>query len=122
MNHASPDVVAEPVRPIGMSETLWDEATLDQRVVLARITKQRNRIKAGAAAQEQAHALRIQQGADHVVADALLPERLMSFVRLHPYATAAAGAALLALGPRKLMRWGSVAMPWIIKLQQRRAR
>ena len=122
MTHASSEAAPEPVRPIGMSEALWDDATPDQRLLLARITKQRMRLRATASAQAQAHALRKVQSADHVVADAPLPERLLSFVRLHPFATAAAGALLLALGPRKLIRWGSVALPWAIKLQQRRAR
>ena len=122
MTHASSEAAPEPVRPIGMSEALWDDATPDQRLLLARITKQRMRLRATASAQAQAHALRKVQSADHVVADAPLPERLLSFFRLHPFATAAAGALLLALGPRKLIRWGSVALPWAIKLQQRRAR
>jgi hypothetical protein len=26
---------------------------------------------------------------------------------------------LMVLGPRKLIRWGSAALPWILKLQQR---
>jgi hypothetical protein len=50
------------------------------------------RVKARAAAKAQALALRSTQPA-HVDADAPLPERLLSFVRLHPLATAAAGLA-----------------------------
>ena len=119
MTHASPGAVPAPMRPIGMSEEWWNDATPEQRLLLARITKQRSRLRASASAQAQAHALRKAQGADHVVADAPLPERLLTFVRLHPYATAAAGALLLAIGPRKLFRWGSIALPWAIRLQQR---
>ncbi|KGG81703.1 hypothetical protein P609_22015 [Comamonas thiooxydans] len=108
----------EPVKPAGMDARLWDEATAEQKLVLSRIAKQRARVKARAAAKAQAQALRSMQPA-HVDADAPLPERLLSFVRLHPLATAAAGGLLMVLGPRKLIRWGSAALPWILKLQQR---
>ncbi|ACY32985.1 hypothetical protein [Comamonas thiooxydans] len=123
MNSISPDsrsTELEPVKPAGMDARLWDEATAEQKLVLSRIAKQRARIKARAAAkaQAQALALRSMQPA-HVDADAPLPERLLSFVRLHPLATAAAGGLLMVLGPRKLIRWGSAALPWILKLQQR---
>ncbi|MCO8249917.1 hypothetical protein [Comamonas thiooxydans] len=121
MNSISPDSRAaelEPVKPAGMDARLWDEATAEQKLVLSRIAKQRARVKARAAAKAQAQALRSMQPA-HVDADAPLPERLLSFVRLHPLATAAAGGLLMVLGPRKLIRWGSAALPWILKLQQR---
>lgn len=121
MNSISPDsrsTELEPVKPAGMDALLWDDATAEQKLVLSRIAKQRARIKARAAAKAQALALRSTQPA-HVDADAPLPERLLSFVRLHPLATAAAGGLLMVLGPRKLIRWGSAALPWILKLQQR---
>jgi hypothetical protein len=120
MNSISPDsrsTELEPVKPAGMDALLWDEATAEQKLVLSRIAKQRARIKARAAAKAQALALRSTQ-TPHVDA-APLPERLLSFVRLHPLATAAAGGLLMVLGPRKLIRWGSAALPWILKLQQR---
>ena len=121
MNSISPDsrsTELEPVKPAGMDARLWDEATTEQKLVLSRIAKQRARVRARAAAKAQALALRGTQPA-HVDADAPLPERLLSFVRLHPLATAAAGGLLMVLGPRKLIRWGSAALPWILKLQQR---
>ncbi len=121
MNSTSPDLSsaeAEPLMPLGMDELLWSSATAEQKLVLARIAKQRARIKARTAAKAQALALR-KTATSQVDADAPLPERLMAFVRLHPVATAAAGGLLMVLGPRKLMRWGSAALPWILKLQQR---
>lgn len=121
MNSTSPDLSsaeAEPLMPLGMDELLWSSATAEQKLVLARIAKQRARIKARTAAKAQALALR-KTTASQVDADAPLPERLMAFVRLHPVATAAAGGLLMVLGPRKLIRWGSAALPWILKLQQR---
>ena len=121
MSRISPDsrsTELEPIKPADMDALLWDEATAEQKLVLSRIAKQRARVKARAAAKAQAQALRSTQPA-HVDADAPLPERLLSFVRLHPLATAAAGGLLMVLGPRKLIRWGSAALPWILKLQQR---
>ena len=121
MNSVSPDsrsAELEPAKPAGMDALLWNEATAEQKLVLLRITKQRARIKARAAAKAQTLALR-RTATPHVDADAPLPERLLSFVRLHPLATAAAGGLLMVLGPGKLIRWGSAALPWILKLQQR---
>lgn len=121
MNSVSPDSQSaelEPVKPAGMDALLWNEATAEQKLVLLRIAKQRARIKARAAAKAQALALGRAQ-TSHVDADAPLPERLLSFARLHPLATAAAGGLLMVLGPGKLIRWGSAALPWILKLQQR---
>jgi hypothetical protein len=121
MNSVSPDsrsAELEPAKPAGMDALLWNEATAEQKLVLLRIAKQRARIKARAAAKAQTLALR-RTATPHVDADAPLPERLLSFVRLHPLATAAAGGLLMVLGPGKLIRWGSAALPWILKLRQR---
>lgn len=106
------------VKPAGLPPNLWDDATLEQKQMLSRIARQRSRIKGRASAKAQALALRETQPTQ-VDSNASLPERLLTFVRLHPVATAAAGALLMVIGPRKLIRWGSVAMPWVMKLQQR---
>lgn len=107
-----------PAKPAGLDDRLWEGATPEQQLVLTRISRQRARLKARAAAKAQAVALR-QAQPSHVDAEASLPERLLTFVRLHPVATASAGALLMVVGPRKLIRWGSVALPWVMKLQQR---
>lgn len=123
MSLASPEQQSpelELPRPKGLDPLLWEEATPEQKQVLDRIARQRGRLKARAVAQAQAKALRQTQGASRVLADDSLPERLLSFVRLHPVATAAAGGLLMVLGPRKLIRWSTVAIPWIVKFQQRR--
>ncbi|RGE47096.1 hypothetical protein DZC30_01510 [Comamonas testosteroni] len=109
-------------QPKGLDVKLWEAATPEQKQVLAKIARQRDRLKAKNAAQAQAQALRQTKGEQQVLADDPLPLRLMAFVRLHPVATAAAGALLMVLGPRKLMRWGGVAIPWIVKFQQQRNR
>lgn len=121
MSSTSPEfssAESAPLMPQGMDEFLWNSATAEQKLVLARIAKQRARLKARTAAKVQALALR-KTAVPQVDADAPLPERLMAFVRIHPVATAAAGGLLMVLGPRKLIRWGSAALPWILKLQQR---
>ena len=84
-----------PVKPVGLDAALWDDASPEQKLVLTRISRQRARIKARASAKAQAAALRHTQPAQ-VDGEASLPERLVSFVRLHPIATAAAGALLMA--------------------------
>lgn len=114
--------VQELAKPKGLDAKLWDAATPEERQVLAKIARQRARLQAKAAAQAQARTLHKVQGEQQVLADDPLPVRLVSFVRLHPVATAAAGAMLLLLGPRKLIRWGSVAIPWVVKFQQQRSR
>jgi multidrug efflux pump subunit AcrA (membrane-fusion protein) len=107
-----------PNKPSGANAALWLQATPEQQQVLQRIAQQRQRLKARAAAVQQARALRL--SASQVRADAPLAERVMTFARLHPVAVAVAAAAALVIGPRRLMRFGSAAMPWIIRWQQRR--
>jgi hypothetical protein len=109
-------------KPAALDTGLWEQATPAQQQVLKRIAKQRARLHARAAARAQSRTLRETPGAQRVSADAPLAERATAFVRLHPVATAVAGAALMAIGPRKLLRWAGIAWPWIVKLQQRRAR
>lgn len=110
----------QPSRPLGLSEVLWNGASTEQQAVLSRIHRQRQRVSARAAAKKQARELmKTANGEERVQANAPLPERLLTFVRLHPVATGAAGVVLAVLGPRKLIRWGSVVLPWILKLQQR---
>ena len=100
----------------------WQVASEDQRKVLQRIEMQRSRLKARAVARAQAKAVHSHEVANlqGVPAGAPLPERLMAFARLHPVAVAAAGAAALMIGPRKLMRVGSIMLPWVMRLLQKR--
>lgn len=108
-----------PFKPSGLNAPLWPQATPDQQQVLQRIAVQRERLKARAAAAAQARALR--QSATQVRAEAPLVERVTTFARLHPVALAVAAAAAMVVGPRKLVRLGSVAMPWVMRwLQQQR--
>lgn len=109
----------KPFTPTGLNAPLWHQATPEQQHLLQRIAMQRERLKARAAAVAQARALR--QSAAQVHAEAPLAERLTTFARLHPVALGVAAAAAVAVGPRKLARLGSVAMPWVLRwLQQQR--
>jgi hypothetical protein len=94
----------------------WQQASEAERVVLKRIAMQRDRWVAAKHAQQQAKALRTQ--ADTVPADAPLMERLVVFAKLHPIATAAVAGLAVMVGPRKLMRYGGLALPLISKLKR----
>lgn len=97
-------------------EARWATATPQQREVLKRIALQRDRWTAERLAREQAQALRAARTS--VPVDAPLAERLMVFARLHPVATAGVAGLALLLGPRKLWRYGALALPWINKLRR----
>lgn len=94
----------------------WLNAGEEERAVLKRIAMQRDRLQASKQAQLQAKALRAQ--VDTVPADAPFAERLVVFAKLHPVATAAVAGVALMIGPRKLLRWGTLALPLISKLKR----
>ena len=94
----------------------WLQASDDERIVLKRIAMQRDRWVAAKHAQQQTKALRAQ--ADTVPADAPLVERLVVFAKLHPVATAVVAGLALMLGPRKLMRYGGLALPLLGKFKR----
>ena len=94
----------------------WATATAEERAVLKRIAMQRDRMAAAKQAQAQAKSLRAQ--VDAVPADAPLTERLVVFAKLHPVATAAVAGLALMIGPRKLLRYGGIALPLLAKLKR----
>lgn len=98
------------------SDARWMTASADEREVLRRIAQQRDRLAAAQQAQQQAQALRAVRTV--VPADAPLAERLITFAKLHPYATAGVAAVALMIGPRKLLRYGTLALPLISKLKR----
>jgi hypothetical protein len=97
-------------------EARWLTASDAEREVLQRIAMQRDRLHASRQARAQAKALSAQVQA--VSADAPLAERLMVFAKLHPLATAAVASVALMIGPRKLLRYGAVALPLISKFKR----
>lgn len=115
------DSAVEQNRPLSAMAALeqdarWLSASADERAVLKRIAMQRDRLAAAKQAQQQAKALRAQ--IDTVPADAPFAERLMVFAKLHPIATAAVAGVALMVGPRKLLRLGTMALPLISKLKR----
>lgn len=88
-----------------------------QRVVLERIAAQRERIAARRSARAQTLALR----SGHVTAvptSGPLVERAVAFARLHPMAVAAAAGLALMLGPRRVIRWATVALPLLARFRR----
>lgn len=94
----------------------WLAASEDERAVLKRIAMQRDRLAAAKQAKAQAQSLRSQP--EVVPADAPLTERLLVFAKLHPVATAAVAGLALMIGPRKLLRYGGMALPLLGKLKR----
>ncbi len=113
--HAEAPLVISAVAALEQ-DVRWQQASEAERVVLKRIAMQRDRWVAAKHAQQQAKALRTQ--ADTVPADAPLMERLVVFAKLHPIATAAVAGLAVMVGPRKLMRYGGLALPLISKLKR----
>ena len=94
----------------------WVTASVPERKVLKRIAMQRDRLAAAQQAKAQTQSLDTQPGS--VPADAPLAERVAVFVKLHPMASAAVAAVALMLGPRKLIRYGAMALPLWAKLKR----
>lgn len=94
----------------------WLAASEEERAVLKRIAMQRDRLAAAKQAKAQAQSLRALP--ETVPADAPLSERLVVFARLHPVATAAVAGLALMIGPRKLLRFGGMALPLLAKLKR----
>ena len=94
----------------------WLTASEDERAVLKRIAMQRDRLVASKQAKAQAQSLRSQP--ESVPADAPFTERLLVFAKLHPVATAAVAGLALMIGPRKLLRYGGMALPLLSKLKR----
>lgn len=87
------------------------------RAVLLRIATQRERLAARRSARAQALALQSQQSAQ-MPTSGPLSERLLAFARLHPVAVAAAAAAALAIGPRRLIRWSGIVLPLLARFRR----
>lgn len=112
------NAMAVPLSAVAILEqdARWLAASEDERAVLKRIAMQRDRMAAANQAKAQAKSLRAQ--VDAVPADAPLIERLAVFAKLHPVATAAVAGVALMIGPRKLLRYGGIAVPLLAKLKR----
>lgn len=96
----------------------WLTASEQERAVLKRIAMQRDRLAAARQAKAQAQAQSLHGQPDAVPADAPLVERVVVFAKLHPVATAALAGLALMIGPRKLLRYGSIALPLLAKIKR----
>lgn len=112
------NVLELPVTAVAALEkdARWLTANEEERAVLKRIAMQRDRMAAAKQAKAQAQSLRAQP--ETVPADAPLMERLVVFAKLHPVATAAVAGVALMIGPRKLLRYGGMALPLLAKLKR----
>ena len=97
-------------------ETRWALANDSEKAVLRRIALQRDRLTAQQSAHKQAKALRAQATA--VSPDAPLIERVTTFARLHPVASAGLVGLALFLGPRKITRVAMTVLPLLAKLRR----
>ena len=93
----------------------WLKAGAAERAVLERIAKQRDRLTQASKAQQ----LALKQEQKPVLrADAPLPDRVVAFARLHPFATATAVGAALMIGPRRIMRYSAWVLPLISRFKR----
>lgn len=92
--------------------------TADQQRVLARIAAQRERLAVRRSQRAQSLVAAAQAGQD-TLPDASLLLRLAVFMKQHPVAVAALAGVALAAGPRRLVRWGSVVLPLVMRLRSR---
>lgn len=88
--------------------------TPEQQAVLERIAAQRERLRTARAQRRQAWTAAMARG-ERVDPQAPLAARLWAFARLHPvFCALMLGGAALA-GPARLVRWASLALPWVAR-------
>ena len=97
---------------------LLEHASPETLEVLSRIKNQRERLNGRRLAQQQALALQRQNAAGNELAYGSVLDRLIGFGRQHPVACVAALGLGLLLGPRKLIRVATMAMPIVMKLRR----
>ena len=99
---------------------LLEDASPQEREVLERIRSQRERLYGRRLAREQALALKAQGDAHDAMAHGSLVERAISFGRAHPMVCIGAVGIGLLVGPRKLIRMATLAMPLVMKIAAKR--
>lgn len=103
-----------PASPSGVRDPRPSAA---QQQVLDRIAAQRERLSARRAQRREARAQA--DGGQAPRADAPLVQKLAWFTREHPVAVAAMAGAAVVAGPRRLVRWAGVVLPFILRLRGR---
>ena len=107
--------MSEPTPPMHPDKPLVP-ATPAQQKILHRIAAQRERIQARQQAYAQANSA-AEAGAAGIGDDSLVL-RCVAFGKQHPAAVVALACAAMALGPSRLVRWASVALPWIMRFRR----
>ena len=97
---------------------LLERAEPETLEVLSRIQNQRERLYGRRLAQQQALALQRQNATGNDLAYGSVVERIIGFGRQHPVVCAGALGLGLLLGPRKLLRIATMAMPIVMKLRR----
>ena len=91
-----------------------------QQQVMDRIAVQRERLDARRAQRVQQKAVLHAQQSSSTSAGAPMLLRVVALARQYPVAVAAlAGVALVAAGPRRVLRWVGVALPFVVRLRGR---
>ncbi len=85
--------------------------------VRVRIATQRERLRSRAEQRRQERAQTQTQAA--ALAAIPLVQRAVTFTKEHPWLVAATVVGAAVAGPARLVRWGSVALPLILKLRGR---
>ena len=107
--------MSEPTPPMHPDRPLV-LATPAQQKILHRIAAQRERIQARREAYAQANGA-AEAGAAGMGEDSLVL-RCVALAKQHPAAVVALAGAAMALGPSRLVRWASVALPWILRFRR----
>ncbi|MFY3383881.1 hypothetical protein [Paracidovorax sp. MALMAid1276] len=94
-------------------------ASPEQQQVLERIAAQRERLRARRAARAQSLALAEGQSSLPGGVDESTLLRVAGFARAHPIAVAAVAAGAVVAGPRRIIRWAGVVLPWVLRLRRK---
>lgn len=99
------------------SPSVPDDLTPEKQRLVDRIATQRERLRARRAARAQSLALAERHpGAGGIDESFVL--RAAGFAREHPVAVAAMAGVALVAGPRRLVRWGGVLLPLLMRLRR----
>ncbi len=101
-----------------IDQALLQDADPKAREVLARIEGQRERIHGAKLAYQQALALRQGAGPEYAMSHGSLLDRVIGFGRQHPIVCVGLVGLGLFMGPRRLMRVATVALPLVMKLRR----
>lgn len=109
-------MTSDPSQPLHKTGANVD-TTAAQQQILDRIDVQRKRLRARSAA----HAQAVEMARSAPVSggtEGSLAVRLLNFAREHPFAVAGLVAVAAVAGPRRLVRWTSLALPIVLRMRR----